>query len=126
MSRHIARERRHEHDVDARRDLSRFSHEIVPVHPGQDNVHQQQRNRPTVDSTWIRPPACLTIASTLASPVALPPASPVAKKGLEQRRLHGCGHPAPGSATTILTCSPRTPLTGSRPSCVCMVVVSVR
>ncbi len=36
---------------------------------------------PSAESTCIRPPACLTIASTFASPMAFPPASSLAKNG---------------------------------------------
>ncbi len=169
MPRCIARERRHEHDVDPRRDLPRFGHRSYPSISGMTTstsmsgiagcrfsaasaacgpatattswpartrtslmssrtcgsssttstgaVNRRAANvgsgraagsevagksivnvvpTPTADSTWIRPPACLTIASTLASPTALPPASSLAKERLEQPRLRGRGHPAAG------------------------------
>jgi hypothetical protein len=45
MSRRIARETGNEHDVDPRRDLPRFGHQVVPVHFGHDDVHEHQRDR---------------------------------------------------------------------------------
>ena len=60
---------------------------------------------PAAESTWIRPPACLTIASTLARPMALPPASSLAKNGSNSLDCAAADIPPPVSATTIRTYS---------------------